>query len=466
MSISVNTAVRPAAVAGLFYPGDAATLQQEVRSLLESTPESLPAPGFPKALIVPHAGYIYSGAVAAQAYDLLRPARGIVSRVVLLGPCHRVAVKGLALPGAAAFATPQGRLAVDQDAVKRLLRLPFVTEFPATHAQEHSLEVQLPFIREVLGDVRIVPLVVGMASADQVVEVLERVWGGPETLILISSDLSHFRAYEQARDIDHATVQAILQGDGALNHEQACGATPISGMLQAAARHRLTTRLLRYCNSGDTAGGRDRVVGYAAFAFEEQGPRSYDDSQGRMLLSLARASIGAKLGVNAASVIPDGPDALWLRECRASFVTLTLDGNLRGCIGRLAAERPLGEDVIDNARSAAFSDPRFRKLTETEFRRCVVEVSILSTPKHLEFADHADLVRQLEPGRDGLILECQGRRGTFLPQVWKSLPDREQFIAQLKLKAGLPADTRTERCRIQRYLAVKWSEETLGRPAG
>lgn len=250
-----------------------------------------------------------------------------------------------------------------------------------------------------------------------------------------------------------------------MNHEQACGATPISGMLQAAARHRLTSRLLRYCNSGDTAGGRDRVVGYAAFAFEEQGPRSYQDSQGRMLLSLARASIGAKLGVNAAPVIPDGPDALWLRECRASFVTLTLDGNLRGCIGRLAAERPLGEDVVDNARSAAFSDPRFKKLSEVEFRRCVVEVSILSTPKHLEFADHADLIRQLEPGRDGLIIECQGRRGTFLPQVWKTLPDREQFIAQLKLKAGLSADTRTERCRIQRYLAVKWSEEALGSPA-
>ena len=460
MNFSVNTAVRPAAVAGLFYPGDAATLQREVRNLLESTPESLPSPGFPKALIVPHAGYIYSGAVAAQAYDLLRPARGIVSRVVLLGPCHRVAVKGLALPGTAAFATPHGPLAVDQDAVQRLLRLPFVTEFPATHAQEHSLEVQLPFIREVLGDVRILPLVVGTASADQVVDVLERVWGGPETVILISSDLSHYRAYEKARGMDEATVQAILQGNGALNHEQACGATPISGMLQAAARHRLTSRLLHYCNSGDTAGGRDRVVGYAAFAFDEAGPRRYEDSHGRVLLSLARAAIGVKLGINPAPAIPDES---WLRECRASFVTLTLDGNLRGCIGRLAAERPLGEDVVDNARSAAFSDPRFKKLSEAEFRRCVVEVSILSTPKHLTFTDHADLIRQLEPGRDGLILECQGRRGTFQPQVWKSLPDMEQFIAQLKLKAGLPADTRTERCRIQRYLAVKWSEGTVER---
>ena len=454
-------AVRPAAVAGLFYPGDAATLQREVRNLLESTPEHLPAPGFPKALIVPHAGYIYSGAVAAQAYDLLRPARGIVKRVVLLGPCHRVAVQGLALPGAAAFATPYGSLPVDAEAAKRLLRLPYVTEFPATHAQEHSLEVQLPFVHEVLGEVSILPLVVGAASAEQVVDVLERVWGGPETVILISSDLSHYQPYDQARGVDGATVEAILRGDGALNHNQACGATPISGMLQAAARHNLAPRLLRYCNSGDTAGGRDRVVGYAAFAFGAEA--GYEERHGRALLSLARAAIGAKLGLNPAPVIPDEP---WLRERRASFVTLTLDGALRGCIGRLAAERPLGEDVADNARSSAFSDPRFKALTPTEFQRCVVEVSVLSTPKRLEFTDHADLIRQLEPGRDGLILEYPmenpSRRGTFLPSVWASLPDPEQFISQLKQKAGMLAGTRTERCRVLRYRAVKWSEGAGG----
>jgi AmmeMemoRadiSam system protein A len=305
--------------------------------------------------------------------------------------------------------------------------------------------------------VSILPLVVGAAGPDQVAEVLEQVWGGPETVILISSDLSHYHAYDEARGIDETTLQSILQG-GTLDHEQACGATPIAGMQKAASRHGLAPRLLRYCNSGDTAGGRDRVVGYAAFAFGDEA--QYEEHHGRALLSLARASIGAKLGLNPAPAIPDEP---WLRECRASFITLTLDGDLRGCIGRLAAERPLGEDVADNARSAAFSDPRFGALTAAEFQRCVVEVSLLSTPKRLEFADHADLLRQLEPGRDGLILECQGRRGTFLPQVWKSLPDKEQFLSQLKLKAGLPADTRTERCRVLRYRAVKWSEGTSGK---
>jgi AmmeMemoRadiSam system protein B/AmmeMemoRadiSam system protein A len=453
-----TSAPRPAAVAGLFYPGDAAELRRELSDFLENSGEAPPAPGFPKALIVPHAGYVYSGAVAARAYDLLRPARGVVKRVVLLGPCHRVAVRGLALPGASAFATPLGAVPLDAGALDTLRKLPQVGEHAGTHAQEHALEVQLPFLQEVLGAFRLVPVVVGQASAEQVAEALEAVWGGPETLILVSSDLSHYHAYDEARAIDGGTVQTILQGSGTLDHEQACGATPIAGLLLAARRHGLVPRLIDYRNSGDTAGGRERVVGYASLAFDE-GARGYDDRQGNILLALARASIGAALGLNAAPASSwDGEP--WLRECRATFVTLTLEGNLRGCMGRLQAERPLGQDVIENARTAALSDPRFPPLGKEEFSRCVVEVSLLSTPKRLEFADHAGLIAQLEPHRDGLILECEGRRGTFLPQVWEALPDREDFIAHLKQKAGLPAGTRIERCKVLRYRALKWSEPT------
>lgn len=454
-STPAAAAIRPAAVAGMFYPADAPTLGREVQAFLEATPEAMPMRGFPKALIVPHAGYIYSGAVAAEAYDLLRAARGVVRRVVLLGPCHRVAVQGLALPAADSFATPLGELPVDAAARGQLQGLAQVGVFDPTHAQEHALEVQLPFIQAVLGRVAIVPLVVGAASPAQVAQVLERLWGGPETLILVSSDLSHYRSYDEARSIDEGTVRAILAGDAGLGHEQACGATPIAGLLQAAARHGLRPRLLRYCNSGDTAGGKGRVVGYAAFAFEGADAGPYEAAHGACLLALARQAIGAQIGANPAPVIPD---EAWLRECRATFVTLTLDGNLRGCIGRLAADRALGVDVVENARMAAFSDPRFKPLTAAEFARCVVEVSLLSVPKRLEFADEADLLGQLRPGEDGLILECAGRRGTFLPQVWKSLPEPRQFLAQLRLKAGLPADTRLERCNITRYRALKWIE--------
>ena len=256
---------RPPAVAGMFYPGDPATLARDVDDALAVA--RTPAGPAPKALIAPHAGYVYSGPVAASAYAALEPVRATIRRVVLLGPCHRVAVRGLALPSADAFDTPLGRVPVDRDAIALLAGLPQVVVSGAAHAQEHSLEVQLPFLQRVLREFSIVPLVVGDATADEVAEVLDRLWGGPETPILVSSDLSHYHRYEDAARIDRATAGAILRLDPALDHEQACGATPIAGLVTVARRRGLAAKLLDLRNSGDTAGDRRRVVGYAAFAF-------------------------------------------------------------------------------------------------------------------------------------------------------------------------------------------------------
>lgn len=260
--------VRPAAVAGVFYPESRAVLAHEVTVLLDSARgRTAPLQALPKALIVPHAGYIYSGPVAASAYALLEAGRKTYRRVVLLGPVHRVPVRGLALPGVDAFATPLGTIAIDRELVETLAGLPQVVEFAAAHAWEHSLEVQLPFLQTVLDDFTLLPLAVGDATAQDVAEVLERVWGGAETLIVISSDLSHFHAYREAQAIDSATAQAILDLRVGVSHEQACGGTPLNGLLQAARRHGLQPRLLDLRNSGDTAGDHARVVGYAAFAF-------------------------------------------------------------------------------------------------------------------------------------------------------------------------------------------------------
>ena len=459
-SSPAGNGVRRPAVAGAFYPADRATLSRDLSEMLEQTGEDVPAPAFPKIVIVPHAGYIYSGPVAASAYDRLRPARGIATRVVLLGPAHRVPVRGLALPGAAAFDTPLGRIPVDAVAAASIREFSQVVESAQAHAQEHSLEVQLPFLQRVLGDFTLLPLVVGEATAEEVAQVLERLWGGQETIIVISSDLSHYLPYEDARHIDSGTARAIVGFDAGISHEQACGATPIAGALLVARRHGLTPRLLDLRNSGDTAGGKGQVVGYASFAFSE-GLAEFGADHGGALLGLARASIGAALGCNPAPVIPD---ELWLRIARASFVTLKKDGDLRGCIGSLEAHRPLGEDVVANARAAAFQDPRFSPLARKEFESVEIEVSLLSAPRRVLFEDHADLIRQMRPGEDGIILECEGRRATFLPQVWESLPDPEQFLAQLKQKAGIAA--RTTRCTVMRYGALKWREPPRGRESG
>jgi AmmeMemoRadiSam system protein A len=375
--------------------------------------------------------------------------------VVLLGPCHRVPVRGLALPEASAFATPLGQVPIDREAIESLAGLPQVVVSSAVHAEEHALEVQLPFLQRVLGEFSLVPLAVGAATPEQVVEVIDRLWGGAETLIVISSDLSHYHPYAEARAIDRGTAQAILDYSTEIDHEQACGATPVAGMLLAAKRHGLKVELLDLRNSGDTAGGRGRVVGYASFAFWDGAP-GFGDAHGRTLLDIARNSIEAALGVSELKLLPDEP---WLKPAHATFVTLTQNGRLRGCIGSLEAHRPLGEDVRHNARAAALSDPRFPPLTREELAGTRVELSLLSTAKLLAFADHADLIAQLRPGEDGLILEFGEARGTFLPQVWESLPDPEQFVAELKRKAGLSPGVSTAKCRIQRYRVLKWKEE-------
>jgi len=462
MKLQFDPTVRPAAVAGMFYPGDASALAREVKNYLEQPAENPKGrrceSGFPKLLIVPHAGYIYSGSVAAHAYSVLRSARGIVRRVVLLGPCHRVPVNGLALPGAKSFETPLGRIAVDEQAAGAIRHLPQVVTSSAAHAQEHALEVQLPFLQQVLGEFSLLPLVVGDVAPENVAEVLERLWGGTETLIVISSDLSHYHPYEVARRIDGATVRAILGFDTGITHEQACGATPVAGALIAAKRRGLEPQLLDCRNSGDTAGDKKQVVGYASFAFfSGTGDETlYEKEHGETLLKIARASIGRALGIDALRMpISDEP---WLKELRATFVTLTQNEELRGCVGALEAHRPLAEDVAANARAAAFQDTRFAPLAREEFARTDIEVSLLSEPVAVAFENHGDLIAQLRPGTDGIILEYGERRATFLPQVWESLSDPEQFIGHLKHKAGIPQGLDTVRCRVQRYTVLKWRE--------
>jgi MEMO1 family protein len=263
-----STTVRPAAAAGRFYPKDPAELRRLVNELLTDVPSS-DGP-VPKALIAPHAGYLYSGPIAASAYARLQPAREIVRRIVLIGPAHFVPLHGLAASSAEAFATPLGLVPVDAEAIGSLAGLPQVAVLEIAHAQEHSLEVHLPFLQTVLADFKLVPLVVGEAAAEQVREVLEALWDGPETCFVISSDLSHYLDSDEARQMDRLTADAIegLQPED-IGDDQACGRIPIRGLLQAARGHGLRARTVDLRNSGDTSGPRHQVVGYGSFVFEE-----------------------------------------------------------------------------------------------------------------------------------------------------------------------------------------------------
>jgi MEMO1 family protein len=265
-----NSSVRPPAVAGLFYPGDEHELRDAVSAYLaqhktETTGAS------PKALIVPHAGYIYSGGTAAAAYATVANLRHSIRRIVLLGPSHRVYLRGMAAPAADSFATPLGRIEIDRALKAALLQRADVVEADAPHAQEHCLEVQLPFLQTLFDDFTLLPLVLGSVAPEHVAAALAEVWGDAATLVLVSSDLSHYRSYEQARQIDAATSASILRREPTLVGEQACGSVGINGLLYLAAQRDLAVSQIARCNSGDTAGDRSRVVGYGAFAVHEPG---------------------------------------------------------------------------------------------------------------------------------------------------------------------------------------------------
>jgi len=490
--------VREAAVAGQFYPGNAAELAATVRRHLDAAERALASDSkgdrgaVPKALIAPHAGYVYSGPIAASAYARLAPAHAVITRVVLLGPCHRVPVRGLALSGADCFRTPLGDVPVDKDAAKAILDLPQVEVFDATHALEHSLEVHLPFLQVVLDDFAVVPLVVGDANPRQVAEVLDALWGGPETAIVVSSDLSHYLGYDAARRIDAATCRAIESLDpAAISRDGACGRHPVAGLLETAKRRGLRVTTLDLRNSGDTAGSKDHVVGYGAWMFVEAKPAGKVERppkltvtvrkaapvekpsasstdfiaateamlrrHGGVLLDLARRSI--LHGLDHGRPLAAGAVKGELGEPGAAFVTLKRAGRLRGCIGSSEAYRPLAADVAENAYRAAFKDPRFAPLTAGELDGLAVSISVLGPQAPMAFSGEADFLAALQPGADGLVIEDNRRRALFLPSVWEQLPDVRKFVEHLKVKAGLPKDHWSPSFKAWRFRAAEIGDD-------
>jgi MEMO1 family protein len=436
-------------------------LERQLALFLSEAGNDVPSPALPKAIIGPHAGYAYSGAVAARAYARLAAARGRISRVVLIGPSHYVAFRGLAVDTADAWNTPCGTVPLDTEAIARLRKLPMVGELEAAYQREHALEVHVPFLQQVLGDFRLVPLVAGEAPADAVAAVLDTLWGGPETLLVVSTDLSHFLDYAACQRTDQQTAEAIERLDfDALGPAQACGAVPTRGMLLAARTRGMTIERLDLRNSGDTAGPRDRVVGYGAWALYERGTADIErhavEAIGPTLIDLACRSIISGLDTGHAPhvVARDGLAPL-LAAPGAAFVTLRRHGELRGCIGSAVAFRPLIVDVVQHAYNAAFRDWRFPRLEPLELTDVAISISVLTPPAPMRFDSEPDLLAQLRPGIDGLIIEDAGHRSLFLPSVWEEVRDPRQFLTFLKLKAGLPANHFSPGFRAQRFRSIE-----------
>lgn len=452
--------LRAPAVAGTFYPADPAMLDRMVGECLgRARVEPVQA----KAIIAPHAGYVYSGPIAGTAYAAVRHLGQQVTRVVLLGPAHRHPFRGLAAPSALGMVTPLGVVPVDRAALDAILGLPDVQVLDAAFDGEHSLEVHLPFIQRTFPNAAVVPLVVGACAPQAVDAVLQRLWGGPETMIVVSSDLSHFHDYDTARRLDLAASHAIEAAEPQkLTGEDACGYKPISGLLLRAQALdlRATTRDLR--NSGDTAGDKNRVVGYGAYTFEYAERARLNEAERRQLMDAAHQALEHVVHRGRPPEVAVQTFPMPLRAARRTFVTLEIGGSLRGCIGTVQAISPLVRDVVENTYKSAMQDPRFGPLTAAELPRVALTVSILSHNRPIAFTDEADLLGQLRPGVDGLIIRDGGRSALFLPKVWDALPEPDAFLRHLKAKAGLNPNVETGTLDVFRFTAETFGSDGIG----
>lgn len=438
-------------VGGVFYPREPDALAGLLDGVLAAAPSDAVSP---KALIVPHAGYRFSGEIAARGWSLLARRRGTIRRVVLFGPAHRMAFDGIAVLPVTHWETPLGRLATDADAMAAALACPDVQAVDAPFLREHSLEVQLPFVQRALGDVAVLPVLVGRAQPASVARLMEALWGGPETAIVVSSDLSHFHDHDTARALDAGTTAMIERAaPERIGPREACGHVAVRALIAHARLRDLRITALDVRTSGDVVGERARVVGYGTYAFEYAHAARLPEAARGALIEAARASLregppGAPATDATLAAVPDSP---LLRAQRNTFVTLEIDGRLRGCIGSLRPHRALVDDVRVNARKAAYADPRFAPLAPEEIDRLQVSVSVLSHPRPIEADSEARLIEQLRPDADGLILADGDRSALFLPSVWRSLPDPRLFVRQLRRKAGLPEEGWTPTMRAMRF---------------
>jgi AmmeMemoRadiSam system protein B/AmmeMemoRadiSam system protein A len=458
--VAVHAHAKPAGVrgpiwAGRFYPADGQELDRLVRRLLADVREGTgdaPQNEDLRALIMPHAGYVYSGATAA--YAALAIPRDRFARVVLMGPDHRVGFRNASLTAFSHWRTPLGTMPVG-DCGRMVEAWPALfAAVPASDRQEHSLEVTLPFLQTRLSRFELIPLVLGPCDAKRMARAVSSLIRDASTLVVVSADLSHYLPYAAAVERDRRTIERILALDPDWASDQdnrTCGRYPVGVLLEMARQHHWRPEVLHYSNSGDSTGDKEAVVGYAAIAFYGDEPmQSQTDSeqsltprQGTALVTLARQTLARHFGLNVPAADAEALETLLeeraLQARCGTFVTLKIDNQLRGCIGSLSASAPMVKGVRDNALNAAFHDPRFPPLSRKELDRVHIEVSVLSEPVPLAYSDADDLIAKLKPGTDGVIIKKGHAGATFLPQVWEQLPESEQFLSHLCMKAGLPA---------------------------
>ena len=462
-SISEMKKVREPVVAGSWYPGDKPTLKADIKKYLDNVKKA-DLNGTIKAIIVPHAGYRFSGQIAAAAFKQIDTD---YETVILMGPSHAYPLNDASILNVTHYKTPLGEIPLSKK-VKELLKEDIIKTVPEADAQEHSLEIELPFLQETLTNFELIPILVGDIDPNKFKQVLLKQIDD-KTLIVVSVDLSHYHPYNEAKKLDSYSINSIISLDSEGIFDAEIDAPwAVSTLINIAKEKNCKPVLLYYANSGDITGDNSAVVGYSAIAFVEQHEKDKNNEKKELLakeeqktlLKLARNTIETYLKTGKKPNVDETKLTPTLKKVQGCFTTLNKNHDLRGCIGHILPQEELYKCVMDNAISAAVSDPRFNQVGYNELKDIKIEISVLTVPKKLKFSSGEDLKNKLRPMIDGVVLKKGWHQSTYLPQVWEQLPNKEEFLSSLCVKGGMDSncwqDTKTE---VSTYQAFVFEEE-------
>lgn len=442
------TKIKEPSVANAFYSGDTTVLKKQLDDFAKQNGNHYEYKT--RAVIVPHAGLIYSGQLAYEGISQLDKS---IKNIFIFAPSHRVPFNGLALSGYDEWKTPLGTVKINQDVNSDIAETFDAEIYDEAFANEHSVEIEVPAIQHLFGnEISIIPVLIGKTNPQVITEIISEYYDNPEFGFVISSDLSHFHSDKEAQRIDSETAKMIESGNiQELRYEQACGAVGIYGLTEFANKNKFSLIRINLINSSLVSGDKSSVVGYGAwFLFESTKNEFIKKYYSEYLLKLCRNIILSrfnreKLYTGHAPVF---------NQLGACFVTLKKKGNLRGCIGSIISYQPLINDIVQHAQDAAFRDPRFNPVEENEVEDLTIDISILSEPKPITFKDEQDLLNQIVPFKDGIIIKDKGYQAVYLPSVWEDLPEKTLFLNSLKMKAGLPSDYFSDTFEAYRFSTV------------
>ena len=441
------TKIKQPSVAGSFYSADPKELKKQITNFAEHSKNYYE--NYTRAVIVPHAGLIYSGRLAYEGISQLDKN---IKNIFIFAPAHRVGFDGLALSSFDIWNTPLGNININQE-INNELKEKFNANFiDEDLAPEHSIEIQVPLIQTLFENVSIIPILIGKESPEKIKNIIEYYYPNKENGFIISSDLSHFLTDEKAKQIDTVTAQMIESGNiEEFQYQQACGALGIVGLSLFSNENNYSLIRIDMENSSSTTGDKTSVVGYGCWFLYEGKTNDYlKKYYTKAILDLCKIAISSRFENKETQI--KYPQVF--NQLGASFVTLEKNNHLRGCIGSIIAHRSLILDIVSNAQNAAFKDPRFNPVEKSEVEQLQIAVSILSEPKKMNFKDEEDLLNQMRPNIDGIIIKDKGYQAVYLPSVWEQLPNKKEFLNTLKIKAGLSADYFSDTFEAYRFETV------------